>query len=79
MYISKLFHILGGADAEVFRNRKAYFSINTQVIGDATLKIRDIVASWPGSAHDLTIFNYIRILARSENDEFQDLVLLGIF
>ncbi|XP_050293051.1 putative nuclease HARBI1 [Anthonomus grandis grandis] len=67
----------GGDDAEVFRNRKGYFSINTQVVGDSQLKIQDIVARWPGSAHDLTVFNNIRIRARFEGQEFQDSVLLG--
>ncbi|XP_050307885.1 putative nuclease HARBI1 [Anthonomus grandis grandis] len=69
--------ILGGDDAEVFRNRKGYFSINAQVVGDSQLKIQDIVARWPGSAHDLTVFNNSRIRARFEGQEFQDSVLLG--
>lgn len=69
---------VGGEQAEVFRNRKAFFSINTQIICDAKLKIRDIVARWPGSSHDLTIFNNSRIRARFENNEFQHSLLLGI-
>lgn len=32
---------VGGEDSEVFRNRKGYFSLNTQVVGDASLKICD--------------------------------------
>jgi hypothetical protein len=31
--------------------QKAVF-LNVQTIADANLKIRDIVARWPGSAHD---------------------------
>ncbi|ERL95949.1 hypothetical protein D910_00663 [Dendroctonus ponderosae] len=47
----------GGEDAERFRNRKGYFSWNVQTICDAQLKIIDIVARWPCSCHDQTIFN----------------------
>ena len=47
----------GGQDAEIFRNRKNYFSINTQVICNANMEITDIVARWPGSTHDMHIFN----------------------
>lgn len=42
---------------ELFRNRKGYFSINVQVVGDAELRVRHIVARWPGSTHDARIFN----------------------
>lgn len=38
-------------------NRKRYHSINTQVVFDATYKILDIVAHWPGSVHDAKILN----------------------
>ncbi|XP_063838190.1 putative nuclease HARBI1 [Ostrinia nubilalis] len=51
----------GGDNAELYRNRKDIFSINTQVVADADLKIRDIVARWPGSVHDSTIFNNSRV------------------
>jgi hypothetical protein len=34
----------GGDQAETFRNRKLFFSLNVQTIADANLKIRDIVA-----------------------------------
>lgn len=47
----------GGEHAEIFRNRKSYFSVNVQVVCDSTLMIRDIVARWPGSTHDSTMFN----------------------
>jgi nuclease HARBI1 len=47
----------GGANAEVYRNRKGYFSINTQLICDAQLKIMAVDARWGGSVHDQTIFD----------------------
>ncbi|KAK3849766.1 hypothetical protein Pcinc_003442 [Petrolisthes cinctipes] len=36
-------------------NRKRYHSINVQVVFDATYRILDIVARWPGSVHDARI------------------------
>ncbi|KAJ8954814.1 hypothetical protein NQ317_009290 [Molorchus minor] len=65
----------GGEDGEVFRNRKGYFSFF--VICDSKLNIIDIVARWPGSAHDMTIFNNSYIRARFEAGEFPDSSLLG--
>lgn len=69
--------LLGGDYTEYFRNRKGYFSLNIQVIGDADLKINDIVARWPGSTHDQTIFINSRSQARFERGEFANSVLLG--
>lgn len=51
----------GGTRAETFRNRKGYFSYNVQAVCDANLCFTDIVARWPGSCHDSTIFNNSRI------------------
>ncbi|KAK5650419.1 hypothetical protein RI129_001448 [Pyrocoelia pectoralis] len=67
----------GGDNAEYFRNRKGYFSLNVQVIGDGDLRILDIVARWPGSTHDQTIFNNSRIHARFEGNEFGNSIILG--
>ncbi|XP_047518574.1 putative nuclease HARBI1 isoform X2 [Pieris napi] len=67
----------GGDNAEDFRNRKGLFSFNVQVIGDADLYIRNIVARWPGSAHDSHIFNSSNIKYRIESGEFDGLWLLG--
>lgn len=50
-------NVSGGDNAETFRNRKGYFSINTQCICNPSLKIMDIVARWPGSCHDQIIFD----------------------
>uniref|UniRef100_A0A915HHX2 Putative nuclease HARBI1 n=1 Tax=Romanomermis culicivorax TaxID=13658 RepID=A0A915HHX2_ROMCU len=56
----------GGNDAELFRNRKGWMSINTQVVCDDKLIIRDIVASHRGSAHDARIFNESTLRHRLE-------------
>ena len=67
----------GGPQAEIFRNRKGYFSINCQAVCDADLKIRNIVARWPGSVHDSTIFNDSSLCARLENGEYGEDFLVG--
>lgn len=68
----------GGDDAETYRNRKTWFSINTQGVCDANMKFIDIVARWPGSTHDQTIFNFSKLRARFENKEFGEVsYLLG--
>ncbi|XP_066587825.1 putative nuclease HARBI1 [Prorops nasuta] len=67
----------GGEYAELFRNRKGFFSLNVQVIVNSKLQIMDIVARWPGSSHDSTIFNNSRIKHRFEVGEFGNSLLLG--
>ena len=47
----------GGPHNELYRNRKGFFSINTHIMCDDKLYIRDVVSSWWGSAHDSRIFN----------------------
>lgn len=74
-----MLHILsfaGGDNAELFRNRKLYFSINVQAVCDTQLRFRDIVARWPGSSHDSTIFNASYIKNSFEQGRFGDAVLL---
>ncbi|XP_075722930.1 putative nuclease HARBI1 isoform X1 [Rhipicephalus microplus] len=53
----------GGENAEVFRNRKGYFSLNVQDITGPELQFFDVVASWPGSVHDSRIFTNSRVMA----------------
>lgn len=55
----------GGENAELYRNRRGYFSLNVQVVSNAKLEICDIVARWPGSSHDSTIFLTIPIFVLS--------------
>lgn len=69
--------IAGGEDAELFRNRKGYFSINTQATCNSNLQITDVVARWQGSAHDSTIFNNSCLRANFENAAYGNGFLLG--
>ncbi|XP_023310355.1 putative nuclease HARBI1 [Anoplophora glabripennis] len=67
----------GGDNAEFFRNRKNFFSINVQVVSDSNNMIMDIVARWPGSSHDSNIFQNSIIRRRFEYGDFGNAVLLG--
>lgn len=67
---------VGGDQAETFRNRKGYYSINVQTICNANLEIIDIVARWPGSSHDSTIFNNSVRKARFEAGQYGDALLV---
>ncbi|XP_060806387.1 putative nuclease HARBI1 [Amyelois transitella] len=66
----------GGPYAEVFRNRKKIFSINTQVVCGPNLEIFDIVADRPGSVHDNRIF-LASSLKRKMEQGIIDGILLG--
>lgn len=67
----------GGENAEIYRNRKGWFSINVQAVCNTQLEITDIVARWPGSVHDSTIFNSSALRAQFEAGEFLHAWLLG--
>ncbi|KAK3920195.1 Putative nuclease [Frankliniella fusca] len=67
----------GGEQAEYYRCRKGYFSLNCQAICNANMEILDMVARWPGSTHDQTIFDQCRQRALLENDRYGDVYLLG--
>ncbi|XP_065213051.1 putative nuclease HARBI1 [Planococcus citri] len=60
----------GGNYPEVFRNRKGYFSLNVQTISSADLKVLDIVARYPGSVHDQTVFNNSDVKMKLEQGQF---------
>lgn len=47
------------------------------MVGDANLKIQDVVARWPGSTHDQTIFNNSRIRAQFDAGTYENCLLLG--
>jgi len=66
----------GGHDAEIYRNRKCYFSVNVQLICDCSGYISDVVARWPGSVHDSTVFDNSHVRALLETSP-QDGYLVG--
>ncbi|XP_018363578.1 PREDICTED: putative nuclease HARBI1 isoform X2 [Trachymyrmex cornetzi] len=67
----------GTENAELFRNRKGYFSLNVQVVTNSNLEITDVVARWPGSTHDSTIFNNSQLRGTFEQGIHRDGLLLG--
>uniref|UniRef100_A0A6P7GN86 Nuclease HARBI1 n=1 Tax=Diabrotica virgifera virgifera TaxID=50390 RepID=A0A6P7GN86_DIAVI len=67
----------GGNDAEIYRNRKGYFSINIQAVCSADGLFQSITARWPGSAHDQTILNNTVVKQRFMRGDFANGVLLG--
>ncbi|XP_064463155.1 putative nuclease HARBI1 [Ornithodoros turicata] len=67
----------GGRLAELYRNRKGYFSLNVQVVVFLGLQITNIVARWPGSVHDSTIFNNSLLQGEFERGTYGQSLLLG--
>lgn len=65
----------GGVNAELFRNRKGYFSINVQAVCGPNLEIQNIVARWPGSVHDARIFDNSRLCAQFERGDIYGMLL----
>ncbi|KAH7937853.1 hypothetical protein HPB49_016750 [Dermacentor silvarum] len=65
----------GGDDAELYRNRKGYFSINVQAVTGPELQFLDVVASWPGSVHDSRIFSNSRVMVLYEQKAVPGILL----
>lgn len=63
--------------AETFRNRKGYFSLNVQTVSSADLKILDIVERWPGASHDQTIFSASNLKMRFDTGYFGRYIMVG--
>lgn len=67
----------GGTDAETYRNRKGFFSLNVQTIASADMKVINLVVRWPGSTHDQNIFKDSNIHYRFTNVDFGHYILVG--
>nr|XP_023017934.1 protein ALP1-like [Leptinotarsa decemlineata] len=67
---------VGGSVAEIFRSRKNFLALNVQTVSDANLRIKNIVARWPGSAHDETIFKNSILKNEFERDEYEPYILI---
>ena len=62
-----------GEDAYAYINRKREKTINVQLMCDSNFRITNVVARWPGSAHDSRILRHSAIA-----QEFEDGRKLGI-
>lgn len=67
----------GGENAEMYLNRKHWYSYNVQVVVSASEKILDVVVRWPGRTHDSRIFNESYLKERFEAGEFHGFWLVG--
>ncbi|XP_058817442.1 putative nuclease HARBI1 [Topomyia yanbarensis] len=67
----------GGDQAESYRNRKSWFSLNVQTVSSANLKILNIVARWPGASHDQQIFNNSTLKMQFEEGKYSNFILVG--
>ena len=65
----------GGENAELFRNRKGFFSLNVQAVSGPNLEIQNIVVRWSGSVHDSKIFENSRLCAQFEHGDIQGMLL----
>ena len=66
----KIQEVGGAHNKTMFFCRKQFYAINTQIICDANANVLDIVARWPGSIHDETVFVNSYIFERFLRGEF---------
>ncbi|KAM7287708.1 putative nuclease HARBI1 [Ixodes scapularis] len=59
---------------EAYVNRHGYHSINVQVVVDASSRIRNVVARWPGSTHDSRIFTESTLAVKLASGEYGGLL-----
>uniref|UniRef100_A0A9J8BH65 Putative nuclease HARBI1 n=1 Tax=Cyprinus carpio carpio TaxID=630221 RepID=A0A9J8BH65_CYPCA len=64
-------------DEFIYVNRKHVHSINVQIICDANLTLRNVVARWPGSTHDSFILAHSSVGNRLRAGAIRDGWLLG--
>ena len=65
----------GGDNAEIFQNRKGFFSINVQAVCDPNMLFTNIVCRCPGSTHDSRIFDNSALCSKFENNLIDGLLL----
>nr|XP_033818264.1 putative nuclease HARBI1 [Geotrypetes seraphini] len=65
------------ADEASYRNRKAFHSMNMQVVRNAQGEILDVCARYPGSTHDAYIVQHCGLHRRATQGQFNGAWLLG--
>ena len=63
------------SEAEVFRCRKGFFSLNVQIVAGPDHKIFDITARWPGSTHDSRVYSNSSLKSKFENGNLTGILL----
>ncbi len=66
-----------GNDEQAYVNRKNFHSINVQAICNADRRFVNVVACWPGRAHDSRIFTESRIGQEFAVGRWNNCILLG--
>ena len=56
-----------GVTPKVFRNRKNFFSLNVQIVGDAMGFIRDLECRWPGKNQNFWIVLFKHVFEPLQN------------
>lgn len=67
----------GGPQAETYRNRKGWFSLNVQTIASADLKVLNVITKWPCATHDSAIFYDCQVRSRFERGDFGNYFLVS--
>lgn len=67
----KIQEVGGDINKTDFYCRKQFYAVNVQIVCDANAYVQDIVARWPGSVHDETVFLNSNIFERFLNGEFK--------
>lgn len=65
----------GGPNAELYRCRKGFFSLNVMGVCDASMLFTNLVVNWQGSAHDARIFNESALRALLERGQYKGYLL----
>lgn len=65
----------GGDNANLYVNRKGYFSFNVQAVVGPDYRFYDFVCRWAGSTHDSRIFNHSQLHQRLERGEIEGILL----
>ncbi|CAH1998445.1 unnamed protein product [Acanthoscelides obtectus] len=67
----------GGNNAESYRNRNGYYSMNFLIVATADLKFMNVVERCPGSSHDATVFDHSDLKIRFALGHFPNCLLLA--
>lgn len=62
---------------ETYMNQNNFLSLKIQIVCDATSKIENIVARWPGAAQEAAIFCNSKLCKHFEDGEMRENIILG--
>ncbi|XP_050704623.1 putative nuclease HARBI1 isoform X1 [Eriocheir sinensis] len=65
----------GGQDAELYRCREGFFSLNVMGVCNSSMLFTNLVVNWPGSVHDAHIFSESALCAALERGQYRGYLL----